>query len=97
MAIDPNDFDAPVKDYAFNEVLNKLLTTVLFLTHQFLNGNSTPKPVLPSGSVFTEKLCIQSFLKMWLCFGSVKPSKLTKSLYLLIETTLNHLDLQYFK
>ena len=53
--------------------------------------------VLPSGSVFTEKLCIQSFLKMWLCFGSVKPSKLTKSLYLLIETTLDHLNLQYFK
>ena len=53
--------------------------------------------VLPSGSVFTEKLCIQSFLKMWLCFGSVKPSKLTKSLYLLIETTLNHSNLQYFK
>ena len=36
-----------VTDYAFNEVLNKLLTTVLFLTHQFLNGNSTPKHLLP--------------------------------------------------
>jgi len=30
------------------------------------------------------------FFENWLCFGSLKPSKLTKSLYLLFETTLNH-------
>ena len=42
--------------------------------------------VLTSGSVFTEKFCLQRFSKNLLCNGSVKASKLTKSLYLEVET-----------
>ena len=55
-----------------------------------------PKTVLPSGSVFTEKLCIQSFLEKGLCIGSVKASKLSKSLYLEMEQMRNIANLLIF-
>ena len=49
--------------------------------------------VLPSGSVFTEKLCNTEFSEMGLCNGSVKASKLAKSLYLEMETSRNNTNI----
>ena len=75
--------------YTLNTEITDYRLHIIVVTDYRLQNTHYTLLVFPSGSVFTEKLCIQSFLENGLCNGSVKASKLAKSLYFEMETTRN--------
>ena len=89
---DSNPIGLDSSGYATSDWVNQVFARVVNTLTTQINHNldsSNSNSVLPSGSVFTEKLCIQSFLKMCLCFGSAQ-YKLSHQNYPLDEKYVNH-------